>query len=73
MATVADPTERRDALVERLFMNAIGAFDLFSVYLGDTLGFYRSLAEKGPLTSADGCGRRARAVRAGVARAAGGE
>lgn len=31
MATVADPTERRDALVERLFMNAVGAFDLFSV------------------------------------------
>jgi hypothetical protein len=29
MAGVADSTERRDALVERLFMNAIGAFDLF--------------------------------------------
>src|SRR5439155_23723848 len=50
--TVADPAERRDALVARLFTNAIGAFDLFSVYVGDTLGFYRSLADKGPLTSA---------------------
>src|SRR6266498_96505 len=53
MATAADATGRRDALVERLFMNAIGAFDLFSVYIGDTLGFYRCLAEKGPLTSAE--------------------
>jgi 2-polyprenyl-3-methyl-5-hydroxy-6-metoxy-1,4-benzoquinol methylase len=53
MATVADAAGRRDALVERLFMNAIGAFDLFSVYVGDTLGFYRSLAEQGPLTSAE--------------------
>src|SRR6476659_6795605 len=35
MASVTDSTERRDALVERLFMNAVGAFDLFSVYLGD--------------------------------------
>lgn len=34
-------------------MNAIGAFDLFSVYLGDELGLYRALAEKGPLTSSE--------------------
>jgi hypothetical protein len=43
----ADAAQRRDALVERLFMNAIGAFDLFSVYLGDVLGLYRALAERG--------------------------
>lgn len=53
MATTAEATERRDALVERLFMNALGAFDLFSVYLGDVLGLYRTLADKGPLTSAE--------------------
>src|SRR6266498_322359 len=53
MATAANATGRRDALVQRLFLNAIGAFDLFSVYIGDTLGFYRCLAEKGPLTSAE--------------------
>jgi len=53
MASVADSTERRDALVERLFMNAIGAFDLFSVYVGDRLGLYRTLADHGPLTSAE--------------------
>jgi 2-polyprenyl-3-methyl-5-hydroxy-6-metoxy-1,4-benzoquinol methylase len=33
--------------------SAIAAFDLFSVYLGDVLGLYRSLADKGPLTSAE--------------------
>lgn len=51
---MADPdrAERRDALVERLFTSAIGAFDLFSVYLGDRLGLYRVLAEDGPMTSA---------------------
>ena len=53
MASVTDSTERRDALVERLFMNAVGAFDLFSVYLGDRLGFYRIVADQGPLTSAE--------------------
>jgi 2-polyprenyl-3-methyl-5-hydroxy-6-metoxy-1,4-benzoquinol methylase len=51
MAGVAEATERRDALVGRLFTNAVGAFDLFSVYLGDILGLYRALADKGPLTS----------------------
>ena len=53
MASVADSTERRDALVERLFLNAVGAFDLFSVYLGDRLGLYRVIADDGPLTSAE--------------------
>jgi 2-polyprenyl-3-methyl-5-hydroxy-6-metoxy-1,4-benzoquinol methylase len=53
MATTANAAERRDALVERLFMDAISAFDLFSVYLGDVLGLYRALADKGALTSAE--------------------
>jgi 2-polyprenyl-3-methyl-5-hydroxy-6-metoxy-1,4-benzoquinol methylase len=53
MASVSDSTERRDALVGRLFMNAIGAFDLFSVYLGMRLGLYEVLAEQGALTSAE--------------------
>ena len=42
---------RRDALVGRLFAATIGAMDLLSVYLGDRLGLYRALAEKGPLSS----------------------
>ena len=53
MAATANAAERRDALVERLFMDAISAFDLLSVYLGDVLGLYRTLADKGPLTSAE--------------------
>jgi len=53
MAATAGSTERRDALVERLFMDAISAFDLLSVYLGDVLGLYRALADKGPLTPAE--------------------
>jgi SAM-dependent methyltransferase len=44
-------TATPDALVERLFASAIGAMDLFSVYLGDRLGYYRALAEGGPATS----------------------
>jgi 2-polyprenyl-3-methyl-5-hydroxy-6-metoxy-1,4-benzoquinol methylase len=51
--TTAEVTTRRDELVGRLFMNAIGAFDLFSVYLGDELGLYRALAEKGSLTPSE--------------------
>jgi 2-polyprenyl-3-methyl-5-hydroxy-6-metoxy-1,4-benzoquinol methylase len=39
-----------DALAERLFAAAIGAFDLAGVYLGDRLGWYRSLASDGPAT-----------------------
>jgi 2-polyprenyl-3-methyl-5-hydroxy-6-metoxy-1,4-benzoquinol methylase len=53
MTSVAESTERRDALVERLFMNAIGAFDLFSVYVGERLGLYQALAAEGPLTSVE--------------------
>src|SRR6266566_4954399 len=53
MATTANAAERRDALVERLFIDAISAFDLLSVYLGDVLGLYRTLTDKGPLTSTE--------------------
>jgi 2-polyprenyl-3-methyl-5-hydroxy-6-metoxy-1,4-benzoquinol methylase len=42
-----------DALVARLFEATLGAMDLFAVYLGDRLGYYRALAEGGPATSAE--------------------
>jgi SAM-dependent methyltransferase len=42
---------RRDALVERLFAATLGAFDLYAIYLGDRLGLYRRLADRGPLTA----------------------
>jgi 2-polyprenyl-3-methyl-5-hydroxy-6-metoxy-1,4-benzoquinol methylase len=50
MTAATASTDRRDALVERLFMNAVGAFDLFSVYLGERLGLYEALREHGAQT-----------------------
>jgi 2-polyprenyl-3-methyl-5-hydroxy-6-metoxy-1,4-benzoquinol methylase len=52
-AATTDPAEARDALVNRLFEATLGAWDLLAVYLGDRLGLYRALAERGPLTSAE--------------------
>ena len=46
----AEPSERRDALVERLFESTLGALDVLSVYLGVRLGLYRALADGGPST-----------------------
>jgi 2-polyprenyl-3-methyl-5-hydroxy-6-metoxy-1,4-benzoquinol methylase len=47
----AEPHERRDALVERLFGATLGAMDVLSVYLGDRLGLYRALADRGASSS----------------------
>src|SRR3990170_8477340 len=44
-------TSRADALTERLFSAAVATFDLAGVYLGDRLGWYRSLASDGPATA----------------------
>lgn len=43
---------RRDALVERLFLATVGTWDVLAVYIGDRLGLYRTLAERGAMTSA---------------------
>jgi SAM-dependent methyltransferase len=43
-------TDRADALAERLFGAALGALELFSVYLGVELGLYRTLERHGALT-----------------------
>lgn len=40
----------RDRFADRLFQASIAAFDLFHVYVGDRLGLYRTLAQRGPLT-----------------------
>jgi 2-polyprenyl-3-methyl-5-hydroxy-6-metoxy-1,4-benzoquinol methylase len=47
----SDAAARRDSLVERLFAATLGAMDVLAVYLGDRLGFYRALADRGALTS----------------------
>jgi 2-polyprenyl-3-methyl-5-hydroxy-6-metoxy-1,4-benzoquinol methylase len=45
-----DPTE---TLTDRLFRDALGALELFTVYLGERLGLYRALHERGPATSTE--------------------
>lgn len=42
-----------EEFAERLFASALGALDVFSVYVGDRLGWYRSLVTDGPATSAE--------------------
>jgi SAM-dependent methyltransferase len=55
-------SDRRDALVERLFEAVLGFNDLHSVYIGDRLGLYAALAEgaatPGEVASAAGCDER---------------
>jgi len=48
-----DETRQRDAFVERMLASTAGTFDIFAIYLGDRLGFYQTLSDKGSLTSAE--------------------
>jgi SAM-dependent methyltransferase len=50
MSTTAASGSATDALVERLFMAAIGTLELASVHVGGRLGFYRALAVAGDAT-----------------------
>ena len=43
--------DRTEALAERLFRDALGALELYTVYLGERLGLYRALADGGSATS----------------------
>jgi len=45
--------DRTQALIDRLFQDAVGALELYTVYLGERLGLYRALAEGGPATSSE--------------------
>jgi predicted O-methyltransferase YrrM len=42
-----------DEFAERLFASALGAADILATYLGDRLGWYRSLVAHGPSTVAE--------------------
>lgn len=42
-----------EELAGRLFEASVGAMDVFAVYLGEKLGYYRSLHADGPATSAE--------------------
>jgi len=45
--------KQADALIERLIKATLGVFDIFSVYLGNHLGYYQELAQGGSLTSSE--------------------
>ncbi len=55
MTDVATPQAQvphsADQLAERLLGAALGAVDILSIYLGDRLGWYRSLRAEGPATA----------------------
>jgi 2-polyprenyl-3-methyl-5-hydroxy-6-metoxy-1,4-benzoquinol methylase len=44
---------QRDTFVERLLQSTSGVFDIFTVYIGDRLGFYQALTSNGSLTSVE--------------------
>jgi 2-polyprenyl-3-methyl-5-hydroxy-6-metoxy-1,4-benzoquinol methylase len=57
------PTDPAGTLAERLLQDAIGALELYTVYLGERLGLYRALADGGPATSSELAGRTGTAER----------
>jgi SAM-dependent methyltransferase len=44
--------EQRGALVERVFHGGVAMLEMLSLYVGDRLGLYRTLGQRGPSTSA---------------------
>lgn len=63
MTTLEHPAHTSDALVERLFGAVLGAMDVQAAFLGDRLGWYRTLADGQPLTSTELADRTATAER----------
>ena len=51
--TTITQDERRDALVGRALQSFQGVADVFAMYLGQRLGYYRSLWKEGPATPAE--------------------
>lgn len=43
----------RDEFINRLMNDALGAFNIFAIHIGDRLGYYRELANETGLTSAE--------------------
>lgn len=52
-AMIDQHAEQRDAFIERMLQSASGLFNLFSVYIGDRLGYYRALGAGDWLTSTE--------------------
>jgi 2-polyprenyl-3-methyl-5-hydroxy-6-metoxy-1,4-benzoquinol methylase len=55
--TADGQADAAETLARRLFADALGALELYTVYVGERLGLYRALAEGGPATSAELAGR----------------
>ena len=55
--TAEGQADAAETLARRLFADALGALELYTVYLGERLGLYQALAEGGPATSAELAGR----------------
>lgn len=49
----AEHAAQRDALIERMLQSTAGVFNIFTIYLGDALGFYQALAAHGWMTSTE--------------------
>jgi SAM-dependent methyltransferase len=50
---MTDTEQQRDELVERLFTAGLGMAEVMTVYLGDSLGLYRSLDRAGSMTAGE--------------------
>ena len=46
-----EQTAQRDTFIDRMLQSTAGVFDIFTVHIGDRLGFYDQLANNGWLTS----------------------
>ncbi len=55
--------QRADEVAERLFGSLLGTIEIMSVFLGDRLGWYRSLAGDGPASAVELAGRTGTQVR----------
>lgn len=51
--TITAETRTADDVAERAFEAVLGTLDLYSIYIGDRLGYYEILSEDGPLTSVE--------------------
>jgi len=52
-AAVPPDSDKRDALVGRIFQSALEGAEVLSIYVGDRLGLYAELNRGGPLTSGE--------------------
>ncbi len=48
-----DVEQQRDAFIEQFLQNMSGAFNIFTMYIGDRLGLYWALAQNGPTNSTE--------------------